>query len=287
VRLFLLIAFGGSWGLAGVAYAAGVRLTPFTAVLIGVPYMFFPALAAWVVERRRGARVRQSLDIRFRPNWWWLAAWWGPLMLAFTTLGIGLLLPGVSFTHDPADLLTRYAGVIPPEKIEAARASLANVPFSVFLGSSVLQALVAGITVNAVGAFGEELGWRGYLQREFSPFGFWKGSVLVGLFWGPWHAALILQGYNYPQHPVVGVVVMTVMTMLLSPLIAAVRIHGRSVVAASVAHGSFNAAAGFPLLLSKGGDDLLVGATGLAGLIALALANGVLFLVLRRVPGKP
>ena len=35
--------------------------------------------------------------------------------------------------------------------------------------------------------------------------GFLKTSVLTGFIWGVWHAPIILQGHNYPQHPVAGV----------------------------------------------------------------------------------
>jgi len=79
-----------------VAWLAGVRLTPFTTVALGVPYMFFPALAAVLAERRRGAHIVEALEIRFRPNVWWLVAWGSPLVIAGVAFGIALLLPGVT-----------------------------------------------------------------------------------------------------------------------------------------------------------------------------------------------
>jgi len=48
----------------------------------------------------------------------------------------------------------------------------------------LLQGLIAGITINAIAGFGEELGWRGLLQREFSYMGFWKSSAIIGIVWG-------------------------------------------------------------------------------------------------------
>ncbi len=122
------------------------------------------------------------------------------------------------------------------------------------------------------------------IQRAVAPLGFWKGSALVGLLWGPWHAALIVQGYNYPQHPFIGVAMMTVMTVLLSPLVAAARLGGRSVIAAAICHGSFNAAAGFAVIFLKESNDLLVGVTGLAGALALALFDLGLFFAMKRWP---
>ena len=66
----------------------------------------------------------------------------------------------------------------------------------------ILESLLAGATINAVFALGEEIGWRGFMQVEL---GRYLGTVLtplvVGIVWGLWHAPLILLfGYNYPHH---------------------------------------------------------------------------------------
>jgi membrane protease YdiL (CAAX protease family) len=53
--------------------------------------------------------------------------------------------------------------------------------------------------------FGEEYGWRFYLQdRLFALFGGYKGVVLVGLIWGLWHLPLNLMGMNFAQDLVLG-----------------------------------------------------------------------------------
>ncbi len=137
---------------------------------------------------------------------------------------------------------------------------------------------VAGITINAIAGFGEELGWRGFLQRELGYLGFWKSSILIGLIWGIWHAPIILQGHNYPEHPQAGVLMMIIFTLLLSPIFSYIRLKAKSVIAAAVIHGSLNATVGLPLMVIKGGNDLIVGVTGLAGFIALALSNLALFI---------
>lgn len=57
--------------------------------------------------------------------------------------------------------------------------------------------------------FGEEYGWRYYLQeRVCRLFGLRKGLVLVGLIWGIWHAPVIAMGYNYPSQPILGIFTM-------------------------------------------------------------------------------
>ena len=52
--------------------------------------------------------------------------------------------------------------------------------------------------------FGEEYGWRFYLQdRMFALFGRYTGVVLIGLIWGLWHAPMMLVGLNFPGEPVI------------------------------------------------------------------------------------
>ena len=48
--------------------------------------------------------------------------------------------------------------------------------------------------------FGEEYGWRFYLQdRMFALFGRYTGVVLIGVIWALWHAPMMLVGLNFPQ----------------------------------------------------------------------------------------
>jgi membrane protease YdiL (CAAX protease family) len=56
--------------------------------------------------------------------------------------------------------------------------------------------------------FGEEYGWRGYLQSELFKLGRVRGVLLLGAIWGAWHWPLILMGFNYPGHPLLGLLLM-------------------------------------------------------------------------------
>ena len=56
--------------------------------------------------------------------------------------------------------------------------------------------------------------------------------------------------------------------------------------AAAIFHGTFNATAGLAILVVKGGNDLTVGVTGLAGFVVLLFADIGLFLFERRFPIK-
>jgi len=166
------------------------------------------------------------------------------------TIGIGIVLPDVSFTTDYGAFLRGPAG-LPEEQVEASLAVLEGLPVPpvVFL---VGQGLVAGLTINAVAALGEELGWRGLFLRELSPLGFWRLSLLTGAVWDIWHAPLIVQGHNFPDAPVAGIVVMTGWTVAASPLFTYLTVRAKSVLAATLLHGSFNAVASLSLVYLTG-----------------------------------
>ena len=51
-----------------------------------------------------------------------------------------------------------------------------------------------------------------------------------------------------------------------------------SVIVPAIMHGTFNAVAGLPLIIITPANDLLYGATGLAGMIVLLIVNLCLFL---------
>ncbi|USR79179.1 CPBP family intramembrane glutamic endopeptidase [Arcanobacterium pinnipediorum] len=54
-------------------------------------------------------------------------------------------------------------------------------------------ALVGFLTVQFLGAFLEEIGWRGFLQPLFvQRFGTIAGAVYVGIIWASWHGHMLL-----------------------------------------------------------------------------------------------
>ena len=151
----------------------------------------------------------------------------------------------------------------------------------------LVLALIAGTTINAIAALGEEVGWRGFLVRELGHLGFWKSSVLIGLTWGVWYAPLVLLVLNYPHNLQLGVLVMIAWTTLLSPIFSYIRLKSRSVIAAAILHGTINAVPGLALLPITGGDEMTVGITGLAGFIVLAFINLALFIFDRFITTQP
>ena len=257
--VFLFKALGGKWNTTGAFIAVSI-------------YMFTPALAAILVQRVFYKEKIREFDISFKLNRWFIIAWLFPAALALITAAFTLLLPGIRYSVETSRFLDIVKASVPAERFEQLSGMIAASPH-IIIWASLIQALIAGITVNAVFGFGEELGWRGLLQKETIHMGFWKSSLLIGFIWGAWHAPLILEGLNYPDHPAIGVFMMIAWCMLLAPIFSYVRLKAKSVIAAVVIHGSLNASAGIAIIMIKGGNDLTTGLTGLPGFIILLMVN--------------
>jgi len=159
------------------------------------------------------------------------------------------------------------------DEVEQLRSTIDNHPF--FL--TIVQALIAGLTINTIAAWGEEVGWRGYLHEKLRPLGFWPSSLIIGLIWGVWHAPVILLGHNYPDHPVLGVPLMIAFCVAMSPIIQCLREKGGSVVTAALFHGSINACAGLSIMIVSGASDLVLGMTGIIGIWLLTILAILLY----------
>ncbi len=220
--------------------------------------------------------LKKPLGISFNLNRWWVIAWLFPPMIAFLTFGISLLFPGINFAPEMSGFLENLESLMTPEQIQQIKTQLENLPIHP-IWIVLIQGLFAGITINAIAAFGEELGWRGLLLKEFDYMNFWKASIIIGVIWGVWHAPLILQGHNYPLYPITGVFMMTIWAVLLTPIFCYIRIKSKSVLTAAIMHGTINGTAGISILLVKGGNELLIGVTGAAGFISLILINVLIF----------
>lgn len=263
--IFLYLALGGKWVMP-------------QSLILGTGYMFVPMIIAIVVQKViYRESLKEPFGISFKWNRWFIVAWLLPPVYAFLTFWISLLLPNIEYSPALEGMLERFSSMLPPEQINQMKTQVDALPINPIL-IALLQGLAAGISINAVAGFGEELGWRGFLQKEFGHMGFLKTSVLTGFIWGVWHAPIILQGHNYPQHPVAGVFMMIAWCILLAPIFNYIRLKSKSVIAASILHGSLNANAGLAIMVVKGGSDLVAGVTGLAGFITLFIINTCIFI---------
>ena len=225
-------------------------------------YMLKPLLVAFFIVKKEKVNFKESINFSFKLNKWFFVPILLIPILCVMTLVINVLFKGVSL-----DLgMSAYMAALPFEIAEAMKAQLENTSIAVLLGITFIQSIVAGFTINAVFAFGEEALWRGYMLKVSEKLNFWKASLTVGAIWGLWHASVILiTGHNYPENRVLGVFVMMLFGMALSPIMAYITIKAKSVLAAAVFHGIFNALAPVTLMLVSGGSDILNGPCGISG----------------------
>ncbi len=262
-----------SWTAAGLFYLSGLEWGTLFAMAFAILYMFIPLLCTIIVQKFIYRQpILKTYGVDKNLNKWFLVAWGLPVFITFATIGASLLLPGVSYSSEMTGI-TDYLGDYIPEDITG------EMPFSpvVMFWLMVAQGLIAGPTINAIAAFGEELGWRGFLLKETAAAGFWKSALFIGFIWGIWHAPLILMGHNYPGYEVPGVFMMTMWCILLSPLFSYITIKANNVIAAAIFHGSINAVAGLAIMPLAGSTPLLTGLMGLAGFLVLAIFNLLIF----------
>ncbi len=272
---FVVLAFGFSWAVAAAYRLAGGEVTDSGFIVVAVVYMFGPLVAAVVVQLRRDEPLAEPLGARLVASGWLVVAWLVPAFLALLAVFFALAHPDASLVEDAAGIIDAYEETLDAEQAAEARESLEGVSLGALLAVVLVTGLVAGATVNAIAAFGEEAGWRGLMLYELRDKGFWRVSAVTGVVWGLWHAPLVAQGYNYPAHPAVGVAAMVAFTVLASPLLTYVRLKAQTVVAPSVFHGTVNATATISAIAVTGVSGMVVGA-GVAAMAAFAVANVVM-----------
>jgi len=122
-------------------------------------------------------------------------------------------------------------------------------PSNVFFLVMILQTVVVGPFLGLVISFGEEYGWRGFLQTELIKMGKVRGIFLLGLIWGIWHWPLILMGYNYPGQPVLGVILMTAYTVVLAFVLGYAVLKTGSIWLAAFLHAVNNQVLAFLMMM--------------------------------------
>jgi membrane protease YdiL (CAAX protease family) len=282
VGLYLLFAFGISWTSAAIAYASGIRLASVPGVVVlALAYMPAPAVAAWIVQKKiyglplgayglrlRGTRLRGLLAS--------IAVVW---LVALGTLCLVGLLGNTAgwkaagrVSFESQDVARQISALASAGNTGTGPAPLPVLPPAPLLFALLLVGgTISGVVINTAFALGEELGWRGLLQTELEPLGHVRSTVVIGVIWGIWHAPVILQGHNYPGHPLGGVLMMIGFTTAASFALAWSRQATGTIVGPSVLHGVLNAVAAVPLIFVTGANPLIGSPAGLLGTAVFAL----------------
>ena len=232
---------------------------------------FAPAIAAFIV--RKWITHEGFADAGLRPNlrkWrYYLVGWFLPLAvvgwIVISAPLFGLGKPDFSLVRG-----IKY---------------LASTGMPVSL-SRPLWMLIGGLVISAIFSapinFGEEFGWRGYLQPRLFPDRPVLGAVVTGVIWAYWHLPLTLRGGTFfPDHPFIGaILIYPVSGILLSIIFGWLVLKTGSIWSSSLAHAATNRIGGtlFVLLLGGGADFIFVSYAGILAWIPLgALSAWIVF----------
>ncbi len=277
INLYILFSFGFSWTIALIITLANIDLgsIPGIILLAGL-YMPGPALATFVIQKYIYKEGFKQYGWTFdkKAIKWILFTPLLFLSLTILTFGIIVLLGNthlipqfgqLDFTQENFNLHLRE---LASGKIDLDKVEFPNVPPVLGFLAMLVQGIIAGSTLSLPFMFGEEFGWRGLMFRETLKMGFLKSSVFIGLVWGVWHFPVILMGHNYPHHPYLGILMMCLFTIAISPIFAYVRVKTKSILGSCMLHGMINATGAMYILYIANGNELYSSIAGWAGIIA-------------------
>ena len=257
IRIFLLLAFGIAWATGLAIYLQGgllesreiiegTGITLALALLAG-PYMFAPAIAHALTRFiTKEDWQNRGLKLNFKGRrWTWLLAW---------------LLPGLLVLIGAAFYFVIFPGQFDPtlgmlEALAGQGGELGGLSIQTIAILQIFQSLTIVVLINSFFTFGEEFGWRAYLQPKLMNLGFRKAMLWMGVLWGLWHAPIIAMGHNYGLeywgYPWSGILAMTWLTLVVGPVLGWLSLKGRSVWPAVIGHAALNAMASVPLLFLR------------------------------------
>lgn len=234
--LYCILVFGLSWSAQFALLAFYGSPNNPAAVLPGLGIMFSPALVTlgFALFSRE---VRKQ--IRWRPAWRMIpilvVAIVVPILIGFATLAV------VEFASwGKAGWFAFSQSIV----------TISGGPWLLGEGAQNWTKFIANVLLtggyfaayNGLFAVGEELGWRGFLQGVLvARLGVTRGIGLLGLIWSLWHLPVLLAGYNYPEHPILGALVLfPVQLVAASFFLGWLTIRAGSFWPAALAHGAVN-----------------------------------------------
>ncbi len=244
-------------------------------------YMFIPLICSVILQKFIYKEELKRIGFNLKWTWWYLFSIFFPIILNLFAFIISLLFPDISFSPDMSGMMERYERNFTSEQLKLMKEQIEKLPAVVFLVGTILQIIIFGTTINTVFAFGEEAGWRGFILNNLKSKGFYNASVIIGFIWGIWHFPVIIQGHNYPEHRIIGIFMMILWTILLSPFFTFIVYKTGTLLSAALMHGVLNASYGLSIMYIKGGNDLTAGLTGVSGITALIISNLILFFYIK------
>jgi membrane protease YdiL (CAAX protease family) len=267
VLWFVVLTFAMTWILWGCLYLIRDKMPAVLYTLAIGLGMWGPGLASILVTRFVLKESLRTTTIgRLGRLRYYLWAWSLPIAFTLAAIFLTVLFGIARFDFE----LTWFRRQL---QESGARLSPSLTPKVIFLIGTIPVLTLAPL-INSIFALGEELGWRGFLLPRLMKAGMgqWKALFTSGAIWGIWHAPIIVQGLNYPNHPYLGVLLMTAFCALLGVIFGWLQLACGSVWAPTLAHGTLNAVGGLPLCILTPFDTALGGTmASLIGWIPLAV----------------
>jgi uncharacterized protein len=161
----------------------------------------------------------------------------------------------------------------------AAQSGMSAVSTGTFILLSAVQTVLVAPLLSVPIAFGEEYGWRSFLQGQLTRLGKKRGVLLVGLIWSVWHYPVILMGHNYPGQPVLGVLMMTAYTTALAFILGYAMLKTGSIWLVAYLHALNNQTYSYLSALIYKPDNAVLAFGG--GLFGVLLLIPIVLLLLR------
>ena len=249
IKWYIIIAFAISWAsllLINVLHiplpesTAGMTAASGPLMLLGMLATFGPAIAATVVRKwiTREGFADAGLSLNLRGGWkYYLAALLFPL-------------------------------IVVPVAVLAGAVTGARPDLSVL--ATLVPLLIGGLVAGLM-YFGEEFGWRAYLQDRVAPGKPLLAALWTGLVWGIWHWPYVFLGLTMGGN-LLGLLFYVVDSAMGSIFLGWLRTKGKSVWPAALAHGVGNmAVSGAMTALFPGMSELTWGVLAMVGYAVLAL----------------
>ena len=258
---FLLIAFGIAWANWEIVIRLGISTDNRLFKLAAFPGAFAPAIAAFIVRKwiTREGFADAGLRLNLRKWPYYLVAWLLPLVVVGCMVVLAPL-----FGFGKADFsFARGISYLMQSGVPASR-----LRYPMLLVGAWVFGVFFAVPIN----FGEEFGWRGYLQLRLFPGAPVLSAIATGVIWAVWHYPLTLRGFNYPDHPLMGsLLVFPVTAILLSIIFRWLNLQTGSVWSSSLAHSATNVIGGgvFLLLFGGGNNSLFLSPAGMLAWIPL------------------
>ncbi|WP_083922684.1 CPBP family intramembrane glutamic endopeptidase [Microbulbifer variabilis] len=183
-------------------------------------------------------------------------------------------------------LLVLLTGLV-SAALDIRQFSLVSLEQLILLSPVLLSVLVLGL----IGAFGEELGWRGFLLPKLIGGGVKNPYLVSGLVWASWHLPLIAYGGFYQtDYTLLMALIYSLGVIAMSFVFSELRMRSGSVWVAAIAHAAHNFFFQFAapvLLLTEPGSrsqlwDMVASDTGLCIAVFYAIAYLVFRHTVRR-----